>query len=239
MAPRPELDAITARLDAGESVAAVAADAGVTERTIRNRLHRAGLPLASSRSRDRRRARLDDAAWLSDQHLAQSQNASTIARRLGVSTVEVRAALDRFDIPLPPVRPELTAEALRAAFAAGETVSSIARRVGIDRSGVRQRMRRHEITNPHYRPVERPALLDDADWLRSRYVTDAVTIKQIATGIGVGPSTVDRALRRAGIERRPQGRSAPGGFDADWLRDAYVVRRVPVADIAEQLGSVR
>jgi len=121
--------------------------------------HRAGLPSASSRSRDRRRARLDDADWLRDQHLEQSQSASAIARRLGVSTAEVSAALDHFDISHPPARRELTAEALRAAFAAGETVSSIARRVGIDRSGVRQRMRRHGIENPHAHRGRRPRCL--------------------------------------------------------------------------------
>jgi DNA-binding phage protein len=82
--------------------------------------------------------------------------------------------------------------------------------------------------------MERPLILDDADWLRDRYVNDAASISQITADLGVSRSTVERALRHAGIRRRLRGPLPPGGIDPDWLRDAYVVGRVPVVDIAEQ-----
>ena len=228
--PRPELDAITARLDAGDKVSAVAADVGVSERTIRNWLHRAGLPLTSSRSRDRRRARLDDAGWLREHHLDQAQSASTIAHRLGVPTAEVRAALDRFDIS-PPVNPVLTQAALLAGVDRGSTVSEIARRAGVQRKTVRTAMQRHGIENPHADRGRRPALLDDADWLRRAYVDEQRSMPDIADEVGAAPVTVGRALRRHGIERRR------GKFvDEAWLRQAYTVDVLPIAEISRRAG---
>src|SRR5215204_2611384 len=43
----PQPPDLHARVDAGASVRAIAAELGVTERTVRNRLHRAGIPLPS------------------------------------------------------------------------------------------------------------------------------------------------------------------------------------------------
>jgi predicted transcriptional regulator len=235
-----ELKEIERRINAGHTVTAVAAAAGVTDRTIRNRLHRAGRPLARDRAvvrwqqaADRERRLLDSADWLTQQYVDRRRSASQIARDTHTTTAEVHAALTRQGVTRPPARPELTPDALRAAFAAGETVSSIARRAGVDRSGVRERMRRAGIRNPHFTPTTRPAVLDDAAWLSEQSASPKATVRQIAADLGVSDTTVRRALRRSGVEWR-RGAKPPGGVDADWLHDLYTIRLLPVADIAEQ-----
>lgn len=235
VAVAPDVLEIERRLEAGDSVNAIAADLGVTARTIRNRLHAAGLPLASIRSLERRRRFSADPVWLRDQYLDQGRGPYAIAKSLGLPTAEVNAALERFGIERQPTHPELGGEALRAAFASGETVSSIARRVGIDRSGVRQRMRRHGIENPHADRGRRPALLDDPDWLRRRYVDDRRSMKAIGAEVGADGATVGRALRRHGIER-PAGIGKRIDLDPAWLEQAYAVDRLPVAEIARRAG---
>lgn len=176
------------RLDAGESVQAIAADLGVTPRTIRNRLHAAGRPLEKERRRQRQRTRLDDPTWLRDQYLEQLRNPSDIANELNVSTAEVVAALESFRIARPPVHPELTGPALAAAFAKGGSVKAIARAAGVDRVTVRREMRRHGIENPNVSP-QRPAVLDDLEWLGQQYVTAGRSMQSIA----------DEGQRRRGL----------------------------------------
>jgi transposase-like protein len=232
----PEVSEVARRLDAGESVNAIADDLGVTARTLRNWLHAAGLPLASDRARDRRRAPLTDSVWLRGQYIDQQRRPSAIAKGLKVPTAEVHAALERFGIERPPDRPELTGEALRAAFAAGGTVSSIARAAGVERPMVRRHMRRHGIVNPHADRGRRPAQLDDAVWLRARYVHAGMSMQAIGSEVGAAPETVSRALRRHGIELRRASRP-PGPrvvLDAEWLRRRYEVDRAPVATIAAE-----
>jgi transposase len=94
VAAPPDIDVVVARLDAGERVAAIASDFGVTERTVRNWLHRAGLPLASDRRRDRRLGLLADPVWLRGRYVDDEQSVSTIAHHLSVPTTAVRDALD-------------------------------------------------------------------------------------------------------------------------------------------------
>lgn len=134
----PDVDEVARRLDAGERVTAIAADLGVVPRTIRDWLHAAGLPLASTRSRQRRRSLLADPSWLRRQHVDEGLSAWAIGQELEVPTAEVRATLERFGIKRPPAHPQLTADALRTAFAGGETVTSIARIAVVDRATVRQ-----------------------------------------------------------------------------------------------------
>ena len=146
--PAPsDIDVIVARLDAGERVKAIAADLGVTPRTIRDWLHAAGLPLASTRSRQRRRSLLADPSWLRRQYVDEGLSAWAIGKELEIPTAEVRATLERFGIERPPVNSHLTADALRTAFAGGATVTSIARTAAVDRATVRTALRRHGIEN--------------------------------------------------------------------------------------------
>ena len=100
--PMPDVGDIERRLDAGERVTVIATDLGVVPRTIRDWLHAAGLPLASTRSRQRRRGLLADPTWLRRQHVDEGLSAWAIGHELEVPTAEVRATLERFGIERPP-----------------------------------------------------------------------------------------------------------------------------------------
>jgi hypothetical protein len=52
----------------------------------------------------------------------------------------------------------------------------------------------------------RHSQLGDAEWLRRRYVEDAASLDDMAVEIGCQKSTLRRALARAGVPTRPQGR---------------------------------
>ena len=117
-----DLDEVELRLEAGEKMDAIAADLGVTPRTIRNRLHAADRPLATERRRLLlQQGRLVDPDWLREQYVEQAHSPSLIAEVLSMSTAQVVATLDLFGIERPPVYPELTGPALRSAFAGDET----------------------------------------------------------------------------------------------------------------------
>ena len=176
-----DIDEIVRRVDAGESLTTIAADVGVTARTLRNRLHTAGVVLPQERQRLRRRQRLQDSRWLHDQYVNAALAPHAIAKKLGVSTAEVSAALERFGIEREPDGDDpLSRESLIEAFGDGGSVKSIARTVGVDRTTVRRAMRKHGVTNP--RPTRlRPPILDDPAWLRRRYETEGCSIRSIAT----------------------------------------------------------
>jgi transposase-like protein len=232
----PRLDDIERRLDAGERVKVIAADLGVTPRTIRTWLHAAGLPLASIRSRQRRLALLADSSWLRRQYVDERLSAWAIGQELEMPTAEVRATLERFGIERPPARPDLTAEALRTAFADGATVRSIARTAGVDGSTVRAALRRHGVENPHADRYRRPTELDDAEWVHGRYIGARMSIRAIAAELGVEYNTVARALRRHGVPRRRRT-ERPDGIDPEWLRRRYIDDRLALAEIARLTGA--
>jgi predicted transcriptional regulator len=231
-----DLDEVALRLDAGESPQAIAADLGVSDRTIRNHLHAAGRPLATERDRIRKRGRLEDPGWLREQYVVLLRSPSSIAQEVHVSTAEVVDALESLGIQRRPVHPELTGPGLRVAFAEGETVSSIARTVGVDRATVRREMRRHGVENPQADRGHRPARLDDVDWLEREYVTAGRSMQSIADEIGATQRTVSRALRRHGFEVRPGAPPVRINLDPDWLRQRHDGARMSIPRIAAAAG---
>jgi transposase-like protein len=235
--PRFDLTDVEDRLDAGERVIDIAAFYGVSARTIRNRLHTAGRPTATHRRRASTEARLADPVWLHQQFITERRSPSLIAGRLNVTTHEVLDCLRLFGIERPPQHLTLTAEALSAAFAAGDSLSSIARHAGVDRHLVRRTMRAHHIVNPRVRP-RRPPELDDTRWLQRRYVDEHTSVAELATELGAAAVTVTKALTRVGIARRPTSRQRVAAIEPDWLKQQYVTRRRRVADIATELGVV-
>jgi transposase-like protein len=123
----------------------------------------------------------------------------------------------------------LTKEALTAAFASGGSVKAIARAAGVERSAVRREMRRHGVVNPQADRGQRPAVLDDGDWLRARYVDEGRSIQSIAAEAGAAHGTVRRALLRHDIELAPMRRIE---IDEAWLRQRFEVDRLPTRVIA-------
>jgi transposase-like protein len=216
-------DAVERRLKAGDTVEAIAADLGVTARTVRNHLNADGRPLQLQRRRKELQTLLLDPVWLHEQVVTNSRTVSIIARELRVPTEEVRSALESFGIDhprrrdeQPPRQPELRRDALQASFDSGETVSSIARRAGVDRSGVRRAMRRQSVVNRHANDHTRPGVLDNPTWLHNRYIVEKATIVGLAAELGVAELTVRSALVRLGIQvqERQRGREIDPGLVA-------------------------
>ena len=126
---------------------------------------------------------------------------------------QIGATLERFGIERPPAHPQLTAEALRTAFAGGETVTSIARIAGVDRETVRKALQRHGIGG-------------------------RMSIHAIADELGAADNTVARALKRHGVPVRCRA-DRPVRIGPEWLRRRYVDDRLTLAEIARLSGASR
>ena len=138
------------RTAAGASVRTIAAELGVTERTVRNRLSRAGIPLP----RAARDARIDVEALLAEyragtpvSHLAKRYGVSSawITRRVAEHGVQRDAPLNR---KLPPLRYTQLADRrwLFEQMADGRSVYAIARQLQTGARTVRDALRRHGLT---------------------------------------------------------------------------------------------
>jgi predicted transcriptional regulator len=230
-----DLDAVETRLDAGESLEAIAESLGVTSRTIRNHLRAADRQTARQHQRSEKRGRLEDANWLREKHVAEGLSASVIAELCAATTAETAAALSQNGISRPPRNAALTEESLRAAFAVGGSVKAIAHAAGVDPSTVRRAMRRHGITNPRATMRRRPAVLDDADWLRYRYLGQRQTMAALAAEAGCDPETVRRALVRNDIPIRVS--PTPGlDIDPERLAERWADPSLTVDNIANEAG---
>ena len=77
----------------------------------------------------------------------------------------------------------------------------------------------------------------DEEWLREQYVERERTTTDIADELGCGAKTVQRWLKKHGIETRKPGPQCPDERlkDADWLRGQYVERERTSYDIADEL----
>jgi hypothetical protein len=83
-------------------------------------------------------------------------------------------------------------------------------------------------------------LLDDAAWLRTRYVTEGRTLKQIAAETGVSGWTVLERLIEHGIPRRPPGgRTRPPDEVDEYIHRRYVGERAHGTTIAAELGRTK
>ena len=162
-----DADWLRARIAAGARVADLAADSGVTERTVRNHLHRHGIALPGSF----RYAHADldaifadyrngiPAARLAAQHSVPPHWLYSQIRRHGVTR----------DAPLkrrpPPLRyPQLADRRwILEQLADGATVHGIARHLRTGHRTIRHALARHGITPPPAGadPVERLAYLDE------------------------------------------------------------------------------
>lgn len=142
------LDDIEARVAAGETITTIAAELGLSDRTMRAWFASAGRPSpVLGGKHGRRRALINDRQFLQQRYVVERVPPGRIAAEVLATTGEVHAALDRFGLERPHPNPLLRPEALREAFTAGGSVKSIAKAAGIDRTAVRRAMRRAGISN--------------------------------------------------------------------------------------------
>ena len=106
------------------------------------------------------------------------------------------------------------------------TTTDIAGGLGCGAKTVQRWLKKHGIETRKGGPQCPDERLKDADWLREQYVERERTIYDIADGLGCGAKTVQRWLKRHGIETRRgvSHRLDERVKDADWLREQYVER---------------
>ena len=78
-----------------------------------------------------------------------------------------------------------------------------------------------------------------SDVLRTLYVDEGASVREIATRFGVGKNRVLRALSVAGVQTRPRAKSLPirlATVSAHQLHDAYVVQRMTIGQVSTHLG---
>ena len=206
-----------------------------TLKRVRQALRDTGLPARLERARPV--PELADVAWLTERR-RDRWNVPWIARYLHVDESRVQKALRDAGLPAalpstPATFPELhdldwMREQLRS-----RTMADIARELGCSQRSVRDAARRAgRIPGPPRR--RRPALLNDAAWMRTELTTRSAA--DVARQLGCSSSTVLTAARRHGVASPDQGHRPrfPELHDAAWL--AANVYAGTAADIADQLG---
>lgn len=80
--------------------------------------------------------------------------------------------------------------------------------------------------------------LNDAEWLREKYVEENLSTSEIADIVECGTMTVNNHLARHGIERDRSIKNVKNErvTDEEWLREQYVEEQRSAADIADELG---
>lgn len=81
-----------------------------------------------------------------------------------------------------------------------------------------------------------PPLLSDKDWLVEQYVTRGQTLDQVGGLLGCSKNTVSRALTKFGIEKHKPTSKYPLLNDSEWLKNAYLVKKMSTEDIAKIVG---
>ena len=139
-------------IESGASVRAIAADLNVTERTVRNRLRRAGIPMPS----ERRAAGVDLEAVLADYRAGVPVR--TIAQRHHVGETWVRRRIAAYgverDVPLKRKSPEPRYSQLAdrrwlpERMADGASVYAVAKELRTGTRTIYHALRRHGLTWP-------------------------------------------------------------------------------------------
>jgi AraC-like DNA-binding protein len=235
----PELDDVdwlTARRTEGWSVRRIAGTVGVDPGRVRNALREAGLAPRIHLVR-RSVPELTDVEWPTDRR-GDGWSVRRIASHLHVDDKRVRTALRDAGLPaaLPPTHPtfpELHDMPWMRRKLRISTMADIARELGCSQRSVRDAARRAGRV-PGPRPPRRPALLDDAAWLRTELTTRSAA--DVARELGCSSSTVLSAARRHGVASPTQGHRPrfPELHDPAWL--AANINAGTAADIADQLA---
>jgi hypothetical protein len=209
---------LRARLDAGRSVAAIAAEVGCTPRAVRYALRRHGI----ASPRERRTAHVSDADILDDWRAGLT--VAAIAARYNITLHQVQYRVGGVPRPRPKQqrkssRAELNDPGwLRVELALGATVASIARQVRLDRRAVRAALRRHGVAVPAagltrwerieaLEPDERARAAERVEAEATSIVARAMQIKvkaqrEMRSGSGISRSDAAGAL----ADRRPRTR---------------------------------
>ena len=189
---------------AGGSVRSIAETVGCSASAVRHAADKLGV------SRRRFAAptfpQLHDPEWLRERYVAQGQTSQEIAALIGCTENSVLRALHAAGIPTRPGRPPRRFPELhdvrwvrRRYVTERATSAEIAAELGCSLATVTKALRRAQVP---VRGNRRFPQLASRAWLRRAFVTDRLTVGQVAAEIGCRPATVRKALQRAGITPR-------------------------------------
>jgi transposase-like protein len=222
-------------VDAGRSAADIARQVGASEQSVLRYLHRRGIPVRPAASG------LDTvftAAYLEEQYVQQGRSLGEIGRAHGVSGETVRKWLARHGIERRSVdqarcidRTQLEQLYLRD----GRSIAAIAEELGVSATTVTKRLDGFGIPR---RPARHRADVIEREHLEREYVERGRTMAEIATDLGVSPSTVRKHLDLHGIEIRPKNAQPllERVLSRDFLDREYGERGRTAQDIAREVG---
>ena len=228
------------------TLAEIASRFGCSLSGVAKLLRRHGIPVRSSLGK---RVRPDDpisADVLRRLYVDEGLSIAETARRLHTSTDKVALRLRRYDIPRRPEGRHPAGPGLRDTVGQlyaveGLSVKEVALRVDRSPERVRELLRAAGIPlrpppprplPPGYEPLSRELLVE-------LYVTQGLTLAEVAERVGGRPARVAAALRRHQIPRRPPPiRRLPGRepLTKELLTELYVNQRLSSVAIARQLG---
>lgn len=211
-------------------VTAIARRVGSSVTAVERALQRTGIRLP-----DRFSPLLDDPVWLATRYITDHATAAAIAADAGCATNTVRRRLAAAGLHRP--RPRRPAELddpdwLRDRYLTGrQSRRAIAAHLGVPAAVVTEALAGHGIAPPGPR---RPGELNDADWLRTRFLKERRSRRAIAAELGISARSVSEALARHGIAQ--PGQHPPLELDdPEWLRRHRPPRR-SIAALAEELA---
>ena len=189
---------------AGGSVRSIAETVGCSASAVRLAADKLGI--ARRRFAVPTFPELHDPEWLRERYVAQGHTSQEIATMIGCTTNSVLRALRAAGIPTRPGRPprrfpELhDARWVRRRYLDERAASvEIAAELGCSLATVTRALRRAQVP---VRGNRRFPQLASRAWLRRAFVTDRLTVGQVAAEIGCRPATVRKALQSAGIAPR-------------------------------------
>lgn len=206
-------EALRGWLDAGETASSIAHRLAVEVAEVRAALE--AHSLTAPASRPRRYPQLYEPDWLAEQ-LRVRRPLREIAAQVGCSTAAVRRAITTLGITDRRAYaerrfPQLHDKAWLRRRYIDERKSStaIAAELGCGNGATLRALHRAAIdvrSGPHAR---RYPQLHDAAWLRRRAINERASTAQLVAELGCSRTSVRRALRRAGIHRRPSSTTEP------------------------------
>lgn len=232
-------------LDERRPLTEIADRAGLSVAGVRSRLARLGI---QRRQRPAPRLRDDsiDVEKARDLYVEEGMSLRAIADVLGTTPDKLQVRLTRAGVTLrepgrwgPRVTPLDRHWLVDAYLTRRLAIDEMAAEAGCSAAHIRNELRRHGV---HRRraPTAREGWMElTPDVLHQLYVVEELTLREIAERAGGSDGRVLKALRRAGIARRPRG--AGRGRDLkpltpDVLHQLYVVESLSAAAIAERVG---
>ncbi len=178
-------------------------------------------------------------------YVDQGLSLVVIGRRFGHTADWVRARLVVAGVPIRPAgrQPTITDDQVRSLLNQGRRVAEIAQELGVTDSSVLDRMRANGWTGPPRRPrgpSRNAPPPPNVESLRQLYITEGLSVAEVAQRLRLSRGRVTAALDAAGIPRRRPGwanGNPPDPISRGMLIKLYLNDGSTVREVAAALGT--